>query len=216
MVIGITINNILRDHITQLKRVYYIVTDETAIEPINPFDLEASFPNKQSTEIIQEFKVESDNEPSTELILNELDENFNVYDFIYKEASFEIFGRSEESIDGLIRILKEWEKKWKVKFVLLNKESPRSKCATLFFLSKNGFDLDTVYFPTKDKDFWTNIDVLITDNPKILKCKPKNKTSIKIINDFNLDIKSDFSIIKLDNNTKEIKNIIKTIKEKIK
>jgi hypothetical protein len=60
------------------------------------------------------------------------------------------------------------------------------------------------------------VDVLITDNPKILNCKPKDKTSIKIINDFNLDIKSDFSIIRLDNNTKEIKNIIKTIKEKIK
>ena len=90
MVIGITINNILRDHITQLKRVYYTVTDETAIEPINPFDLEASFPNKQSTEIIQEFKV-ADDTFSEELTLNELDETFNVYEFIYKEASFEIF-----------------------------------------------------------------------------------------------------------------------------
>ena len=85
MVIGITINNILRDHITQLKRVYYTVTDETAIEPINPFDLEASFPNKQSTEIIQEFKV-ADDTFSEELTLNELYLNL-LYELIHLQLN---------------------------------------------------------------------------------------------------------------------------------
>jgi hypothetical protein len=133
---------------------------------------------------------------------------------MYQEASFEIFGRSEESISGILLKLKEYEKKLKVKFILLNKESPRSKCATLFFLSKNNFDFNKIIFPNDYKGFWGEVDVLISDDPKILKKKPKNKIAIKVKNEFNLDIKSDFTIINISN-IKELKNIIKTIKEKI-
>ena len=211
MIIGITINNIVRDHISQLKKAYTLLTEEEAIEPINPFDLESSFPNKTSTELIQEFTV---TETSDEMPLNEVNEEFNVYEFMYHEASFEIFGRSEESIDGIVRKLKEYEKKLKVNIVLINNESPRSKCATLFFLSKNGFDFDRILFPKDYKNFWDEIDVLITDNPKALKKKPKNKYSIKVKNDFNIDIKSDFTIIDL-NDYKTLKSIIKMIKEKV-
>lgn len=211
MVIGITINNILRDHIDQLSKIYTIVTGEEPLQPINPFDLESSFPTKQNDEQISEFKVDKG---ETEFELNESDENFNVHEFMYHEASFEVFGRSEETVSGILLKLKEYEKKLKVKFVLLNKESPRSKCATLFFLSKNSFNFDKILFPNDYKNFWDEVDILITDNPKILKKKPKNKISIKVKNEFNLDIKSDFTIIDISN-IKEIKNIIKTIKEKI-
>jgi hypothetical protein len=211
MVIGITINNILRDHIEQLSKIYNIVTGDEPIQPINPFDLEKSFPTKQNDQQISEFKV---NEEQTDFELNESDENFNVHDFMYQEASFEVFGRSEESVSGILLKLKEYEKKLKVKFVLLNKESSRSKCATLFFLSKNNFDFNKILFPNDHKGFWDEVDILISDDPKILKKKPKNKISIKVKNEFNLDIKSDFTIINL-NNIKELKNIIKTIKEKI-
>lgn len=211
MVIGITINNILRDHIEQLSKIYNIVTGDEPIQPINPFDLEKSFPTKQNDQQISEFKV---NEEQTDFELNESDENFNVHDFMYQEASFEVFGRSEESVSGILLKLKEYEKKLKVKFVLLNKESSRSKCATLFFLSKNNFDFNKILFPNDYKGFWDEVDVLISDDPKILKKKPKNKISIKVKNEFNLDIKSDFTIINV-NNIKELKNIIKTIKETI-
>lgn len=210
MVIGITINNILRDHIEQLSKIYNIVTGDEPIQPINPFDLEKSFPTKQNDQQVSEFKV---NEEQTDFELNESDENFNVHDFMYQEASFEVFGRSEESVSGILLKLKEYEKKLKVKFVLLNKESSRSKCATLFFLSKNNFDFNKILFPNDYKGFWDEVDILISDDPKIIKKKPKNKISIKVKNEFNLDIKSDFTIIDISN-IKEIKNIIKTIKEK--
>lgn len=212
MVIGVTINNIVRDHISQLKKNYTLLTEQECIEPVNPYDLEASFPNQTSTEVIQEFDVTK--ELVDDLPLNEVNEEFNVYEFMYHEASFEVFGRSEETIDGIVRKLKDYEKKLKAKIVLINKETPRSKCATLFFLSKNGFDFDTIHFPKDDKSYWDNVDVLITDNPKVLKKKPKNKLSIKVKNDFNVDIKSDFTIIDL-NDFKNLKKIIKTIKEKV-
>ena len=104
MVIGITINNILRDHIEQLSKIYNIVTGDEPIQPINPFDLEKSFPTKQNDQQISEFKV---NEEQTDFELNESDENFNVHDFMYQEASFEVFGRSEESVSGILLKLKE-------------------------------------------------------------------------------------------------------------
>ena len=211
MVIGITINNIIRDHLTQLKKAYELLTEQECIEPVNPFDLETSFPSKNSTELVAEFKPDSDS--LEDLPMNEVNEEFNVYEFLYHEASFEIFGRAEESIDGIVRKLKNYEKKLGVKIVLINKESPRSKCATLFFLSKNGFDFDRILFPKTDKSYWDEVDVLITDNPKILKKRPKNKYSIKVKNDFNVDIKSNFTIIDL-NDFKNLKSIIKTIKEK--
>lgn len=215
MVIGITINNILRDHVSQLSKTYTILTGKDPIEPINPFDLEKSFPTIETELASEEFKVDYGDQPLN-LQANEQDENFNVFEFMYQEASFEIFGRSEETISGLIKKLKDLEKKFKVEFVLLNKESPRSKCATLFFLSKNSFDLKKIFFPDKEKEFWTYVDVLITDNPKILKTKPKNKTSIKVKNEFNIDTKSDFTIIDLNKLTGELKNIIKTIKSNSK
>jgi hypothetical protein len=210
MVIGITINNLIRDHISQLKKAYEILTEQECIEPVNPFDLETSFPSKTPTESVLEFDPNLD--PGTSIMeYNELNEEFNVYDFIYHEASFEVFGRADETIDGIVRKLKQYEKKLGVKIVLINKESPRSKCATLFFLSKKGFDLDRVLFPRKEKDFWSEVDVLITDNPKILRNKPKHKHSIKVNNDFNLDIKSDFSIIGLDD-LRSLRKIVKQIK----
>jgi hypothetical protein len=142
---------------------------------------------------------------------NESDESFDVFNIMYNEAAFEIFGRAVESEMNVIRNLKALEKKCKVEFVLINKESPRSKCATLFFLSKNAFNFNKIYFPDTEKEFWDYADVIITDNPKVLKKKPKNKTSIKLENEFNVDIKSDYTIINLTD-AKKLKSIIKSIK----
>lgn len=211
MVIGITINNILRDHISQVKKAYEELTGLEPIEPINPFEMEKSFPTIATTQPGTEFAVTTAGE---ELTFTEApDEGFNVLELMYQDASFEIFGRSEESVPGILHKLREVEKKCKVEFVLLNKESARSRCATLFFLSKNNFQFNKILFPDKMAHFWSEVDVLITDNPKILKAKPKDKISIKIINDFNVDIKSDYSIIDVDvTDVKTLKSIIKSVK----
>lgn len=213
MVIGITVNNIIRDHISQLKKIYELEFDESPIEPINPFDLEKSFLDRKSSEILREFKLSDGDEITDgEIEYTETDKNFNVYQFMYHEASFEVFGRSDETIHDIVRKINGYQKKLKSKIIILNKESPRSKCATLFFLSKNGFDLEKIEFPDKYKNFWDNVDVLITDNPKILKTKPEDKISIKVENNFNQKIKSDFSIKDLSD-IKNLKKIIKKIQE---
>jgi hypothetical protein len=207
MIIGITINNILRDHISKLKDLYEFEFEKEAIEPINPFDLSTSFPDVEGDVEAPEFKDDQD----VEFTENKKDSSFNLDRFMYEDACFEVFGRTDETIPGIIKEISDFSNKNKINIVLLNNESQRSKAATLFFLSKNYYNLEQIIFPKKWKDFWSYCDVLVTDNPKLLKIKPKDKVSIKYENEFNVDIKSDYTII----NSKELFKILKKLnKEK--
>ncbi len=207
MIVGITINNILRDHISKLKDLYEFEFEKEAIEPINPFNLSASFPDIEGAVESPEFKTGEE----VEFTENKKDESFNLERFMYDDACFEVFGRTDEAQPGIIKEISDFSNKNKINILLLNNESQRSKAATLFFLSKNYYNLEQIVFPKKWKDFWDHCDVLVTDNPKILKAKPKGKMSIKYQNEFNLDIKSDYTII----NTKELFKLLKKLnKEK--
>ena len=206
MIIGITINNILRDHVSKLKDLYEFEFEEEIEGPINPFKLSEHFPDIDPAIESPEFK---DDGKEIEFPENAKDNGFNLDKFMYDEASFEIFGRTDETEQGIIKNISDFSNKNRIKIVLLNNESQRSKAATLFFLSKNYYNLEQVIFPKKWKDFWTHCDVIVTDNPKLLKSKPKGKISIKHINDFNIDIKSDYTII----NTKELFKILRKLKK---
>jgi hypothetical protein len=205
MVIGITINNILREHISKLKDLYEFEFEKEPILPINPFDLSKSFPDIEGEIVDTNFEVDKE----LELSENKKDTSFNLSKFMYEDACFEVFGRVEESQPGIIKQVCDFSNKNKIKIVLLNNESQRSKSATLFFLSKNYYNLEQIIFPSKWKDFWSYCDVLVTDNPKLLKTKPKDKISIKYKNYFNVDIKSDYTII----NIEELFKILKKLKK---
>ena len=181
MIVGITINNILRDHISKLKDLYEFEFEKEAIEPINPFNLSASFPDIDGSVESPEFKTDEE----VEFTENKKDESFNLERFMYDDACFEVFGRTDETIPGIIKEISDFSNKNKINIILLNNESQRSKSATLFFLSKNYYNLEEIVFPKKWKDFWNHCDVLVTDNPKLLKTKPKDKVSIKYQNEFN-------------------------------
>lgn len=206
MKIGITINNILRDHISQVIKLNKSITDRDPIEPINPFDLERSFPTIHDSTTYNEF------DPNKEIqFFENADENpFDVNILMYQDASFEVFGRSDLIDKDIFLKLKQLEKKHKVQFILLNKESEKSRNATLFFLSKHSFNLKEIIFPENNKDFWNYADAIITDDPKILKYKPNDKISIKYMNDFNKKTKSDYNINNLDG----LHNILKRINNK--
>ncbi|MEY4573860.1 MAG: hypothetical protein RLZ10_3166 [Bacteroidota bacterium] len=207
MIVGITINNILRDHISKLKDLYEFEFEKEAIEPINPFELSKSFPDIEGSVEEPEFKDDQE----VEFTENKKDTSFNLDRFMYEDACFEVFGRTDETIPGIIKEISDFSNKNKINIILLNNESQRSKSATLFFLSKNYYNLEEIVFPKKWKDFWNHCDVLVTDNPKLLKTKPKDKVSIKYQNEFNIDIKSDYTII----NSKELFKLLKKLnKEK--
>lgn len=206
MVIGITINNILRDHISKLKDLYEFEFETEVEGPINPYKLNDHFPDIEGVEDSIDFK---DDGKEVSLPENTKDNSFNLDKFMYEDASFEIFGRTDEPEYGTIKSICDFANKNRIKIVFMNNESQRSKAATLFFLSKNYFNLEQVIFPKKWKDFWSHCDIMVTDNPKLLKSKPKDKKSIKYKNDFNIDIKSDYTII----NTKELFKLLRKLKK---
>jgi len=206
MIIGITINNILRNHLEKLSEAYEVLTGKEPITPINPYDLETSFPKIEAEITEDEFNVDNF---GISLTPSQDDISFDVYNFMYSDASFEVFGRSEQTNDNMINKLSLLQDK-DTEIVLMNKESPRTKCATLFFLSKANFNFNRIIFPNEYKDFWKYCDVLVTDNPNLLKKKRKNKIIIKVQNDFNLDYVSDFTIL----NINELSSILDDVKNR--
>ena len=88
--IGITINNILRDHISKLKDLYEFEFEKQPIEPINPFDLSKSFPDIDGEVTFIEFKPDNED---IELVENKKDGSFfyfneNAVSLINKQGKF--------------------------------------------------------------------------------------------------------------------------------
>jgi hypothetical protein len=126
--------------------------------------------------------------------------------FLFIEYPIEIFGHAglsySTTFTDLHKILFDNPEH---NFTLIGlDELGKSKPATLFFLSKNGFLGNNIKFiKTKDiEDNWTKCDVWITDNKTIIDFCPENKISYK----FNTTYNQYFT------NTKEISKLIE-IKE---
>ena len=66
-----------------------------------------------------------------------------------------------------------------------------------FFLSKLSSKVSNIIFVRDYKEKWDHVDILITANPKTLETKPNNKVSIKVINHYNKDCESDYTVIDL-------------------
>lgn len=109
--------------------------------------------------------------------------------FMFIEYPIEIFGHAGLSYSTTFTDLHEIihnNSQHKFTIIGLN-ELGKSKPATLFFLSKNGFLGDNIKF-IKDSDIedeWKNVDMWITDNKLILDKCPKDKTTIIFKTDYN-------------------------------
>jgi len=81
--------------------------------------------------------------------------------------------------------------------IIISKELNNSKPATLFFLSKLSSKVNNIIFVRDFDKKWDHVDILITANPTALDTKPSGKVSIKVINHYNKDCDSDYTIIDL-------------------
>lgn len=162
MKIGIVINNVIRDYIGKTSEVYEKYTGNKPILPINPYQLEQSFP-----------------------LHNE--EFVDIYQWIYYGACLEIFGSANQTQTNLLARICNFQTKIEDKLIILSKETNRSKIATLSFLSKNQFDLSEIIFVDGYEDYWNYADAIITDNPEIIRAKPLAKIAVVLKNDFNTE-----------------------------
>jgi 5'(3')-deoxyribonucleotidase len=175
MKVAISINEILRDTLSQMDYTYskYISGKESTItkEEITSFNLEDHFA----------FESKKD--------LNR---------FLYDEASLEIFGHADQMIENLMTkfnmFLVGIEEEEEHTIELVSREFLKSIPSTLFFLSKLGCRASNIRFVKQYEEEWGDVDVLITANPVALKNKPSNKISVKINAPYNSDCQGDFEL----------------------
>ena len=119
---------------------------------------------------------------------------------MYVESSLEIFGHAGEtklnSVEHLNQLHNLIEDMGHTPIVI-SKELNNSKPATLFFLSKLSSKVNNIIFVRDFDKKWEHVDILITANPTTLDTKPRSKVSIKVINHYNKDCESDYTIIDL-------------------
>jgi hypothetical protein len=181
MKIGISIDGVIRDFITKFESVY---------DKYHPLETEGG-------EEPQKREINNLNLLEHFVFTGGTDE---LNKFLYVDASLEIFGHAGEtklnSVEHLNQLHNIIEDMGHTPIVI-SKELNNSKPATLFFLSKLSSKVNNIIFVRDNEKKWEHVDVLITANPESLDKKPDGKISIKVINHYNKDCSSDYTIIDL-------------------
>lgn len=171
--IGISINEVLRDFLSQFDYTYnkYIGKIDIKISEIESFDL------------IKYYPFESVARMNT---------------FLYLESPLEIFGHADQMYDGLINkfnlFIQDMNDEANHEFSLVSREVNKSIPSTFFFLSKTGARINNIKFVKNNEDEWSDFDVLITANPIALAAKPAGKISVKISAPYNKDVDADYTL----------------------
>lgn len=195
MRIGIELNGVLRDTLKKISEVY----EKWYIE--NPFLEEDGFERKvlsdvDSLDISKHLSFKDDDE---------------VYNFLYKEYTMEIFGHAGSTETSGMMDLNEFylEMRDNHEILIVSDEIGKSKPASLFFISKFGCLVETIKFYSEVtiNSMWDSVDILLTANPGLLLNHPREKKLIKYETTYNKDIETDYKITTI----KELKNIIKEI-----
>lgn len=171
--IGISINEVLRDFISQIYYTYEKYIGELNIEEtdVDNFNL------------IEFFKFEDTNKLNS---------------FLYLESPLEIFGHADLKSDGLMNhfnnFLSDIKDDEEHEIVLVSREIDKSIPSTYFFLSKTGCKIDKIIFVKQNEEEWCDFDVLITANPIALETKPEGKISVKVNSTYNKKSSADYEI----------------------
>jgi hypothetical protein len=193
MRIGIELNGVLRDTLKKIQQEY----EKWYLE--NPFkeDEEKSeyevISDLTSLDIRSHLKFKDDDE---------------LYDFLYKEHTMEIFGHAGSVETSSMMDLNNFylDMRDNHDILIVSDEMGKSKPASLFFISKFGCLVETVKFYSEStiNSLWDSVDVLLTANPKLLLEYPKDKTIIKYETTYNKDIEVEHFITTFKDLNKKI------------
>ena len=113
-------------------------------------------------------------------------------DFIFSEFPVEIFGYSKETETGSMMVFNDWlyNLPENIEVTLISNEISKTKPATLYFLSKTGFEGNNIKFIDDTIDIWENCDILITSSEQKY-LKPTNKKMIIIEREHNKHLTGD-------------------------
>jgi hypothetical protein len=176
MKIGIALNEVLRDFISQFAYTYEKYHGV-------PFDIEKN--------PITDFNL-----MNHELV--DFESEYEMKKFLYMEAALEIFGQGDQTHPNIMthfnQFLIEMKDEEEHEIELVSREAANSIPATYFFLSKTLCKASNVRFVTAYEDKWDGVDVLISACPTTLEAKPSGKISVKVNAPYNKDVKADFEI----------------------
>ena len=198
MRIGIELNGVLRDTLKKMQQEY----EKWYLN--NPF-------KEENEEDSFEYEVLSDLislDIRKHLKFKDEDE---LYDFLYKEHTMEIFGHAGSVEPSGLLDLNEFylDMRDSHDIIIVSDEIGKSKPASLFFISKFGCLVESIRFYSEStiNSLWDSVDILLTANPKLLLDHPQNKMVIKFNTTYNTDVESNFHISSL----KELKTKIQEI-----
>ena len=198
MRIGIELNGVLRDTLKKIQQEY----EKWYIE--NPFkeDEEDDF----KYEVISEL---NSLDISEHLKFRDKDE---LYDFLYKEHTMEIFGHAGSVEPSGLLDLNDFylDMREEHDILIVSDEIGKSKPASLFFISKFGCLVESVKFYSEStiNSLWNSVDILLTANPNLLLNHPEDKVVIKFNTTYNKDIEFEHNISSLKNLKSKIQEIL--------
>ena len=186
MRVAIELNGVLRDTLKKIQQEYekwYLENPFKEDEEKSDYDVISDL---TTLDISKHLKFRDDDE---------------LYDFLYKEHTMEIFGHAGSVETSSIMDFNEFylDMREKHDILIVSDEIGKSKPASLFFISIFGCLVETVKFYSESTInlLWDSIDVLLTANPKLLLNYPKGKIIIKYETSYNQDIDVKHSITTL-------------------
>jgi hypothetical protein len=196
MRIGIELNGVLRDTLKKIQQEYEKWYVENTLNEDEEFQYEV-ISDLTSLNISDHLKFKDKDE---------------LYDFLYKEHTMEIFGHAGSvEISGMMDFNEFYlDMRDNHDILIVSDEIGKSKPASLFFISKFGCLVESVKFYSEStiNSLWDSVDILLTANPKLLLNHPENKTVIKFDTVYNSDIKTEHSISSIKEFKTKIEEIV--------
>lgn len=198
MRVGVSINGVLRDLLGQIEETHKKYFSEDDKEPIKVEDYGlnkwVTFPEEEVSQGEMEFNPEFneekflDSEENTKLL--KVTKKVTLEEFLYEKCTVEIFGYADETISSAVETLNQLIiDNPRHEFILISREGGMAIPSTLFFLAKTKSSCPNIKFVTEYGKVWDYVDVMITDHPKILNLKPKNKLSVVVDKSYNESVK---------------------------
>ena len=167
MKIAVELNGVLRDTLKKIQQEY-----------------EKWYLDNQFKEDEEKLEYEVLSDLTTLDIANHLkfkDKN-ELYDFLYKEHTMEIFGHAGSVESSGMMDFNEFylDMRDNHDILIVSDEIGKSKPASLFFISKFGCLVESVKFYSEStiNSLWDSVDILLTANPNLLLNHPE---SVKVI-----------------------------------
>lgn len=198
MRIAIELNGVLRDTLKKIQEVYekWYIENPFLEEPEDGFKYEI-ISDITSLNLSEHLKFRDEDE---------------VYNFLYKEYTMEIFGHSGSvEVSGMMDFNDFYlDMRDTHDILIVSDEIGKSKPASLFFISKFGCLIETVKFYSEPtiNSMWDSVDILLTANPNLLLNHPQNKIVIKYETIYNKDIDVPHTITSIKQLKEKIESIL--------